>query len=147
MPTCALLHGSVPKPAKVLIVPGTDGRDYYFITGRLKELFIRGGVNYSPFDIDEVLTAVPGVKAAMAVGFENNFYGEEIGAYVQLEDGAELSEDDILDACRKVLPHAKSPKVVLFGADFPVTSTGKYQRNKLRPLFARWKNSQFRELR
>ncbi len=126
---------------------GPDRRDYYFITGRLKELFIRGGINYSPFDIDEVLNAIPGVKAAMAVGFENNFYGEEIGAYVQLEDGSTLSADDILDACRKDLPYAKSPKVVLFGSDFPVTSTGKYQRNKLKPLFARWKNSQFRELR
>ena len=126
---------------------GQDGRDYYFITGRLKELFIRGGVNYSPFDIDEVLTAIAGVKAAMAVGFENIYYGDEIGAYVQLEDSALLTPDDILDACRKELPYAKSPKVVLFGTEFPVTSTGKYQRNKLKPLFAKWKNSQFRETR
>lgn len=124
---------------------GSDGREYYFITGRLKELFIRGGINYSPFDIDEVLTAIPGIKAAMAVGFENNFYGEEIGAYVQLEEGATLTEDEIVAACLVDLPYAKSPKVVLFGTDFPVTSTGKYQRNKLKPLFAQWKNSLFRE--
>jgi len=123
---------------------GPDGRPYFFITGRIKELIIRGGVNYSPFDIDEVLNAIPGVKAAMAVGFENDFYGEEVGAYVQLEPGANLTEEDILRACRKVLPFAKSPKVVVFGDTFPVTSTGKYQRNKLKPLFEQWKSTQFR---
>lgn len=127
--------------------PGPDGRPYFFITGRIKELIIRGGINYSPFDIDEVLGAVPGVKAAMAVGFENDFYGEEIGAYVQLEAGAALTEDDVLSACREKLPFAKCPKVVVFGDTFPVTSTGKYQRNKLKPLFARWKDAEFRQTR
>jgi len=123
---------------------GEDGRDYYFITGRIKELIIRGGVNYSPFDIDEVLTAIPGVRAAMAVGFENDFYGEEIGAYVQLEEGATLTAEEILRHCREHLPFPKSPKVVVFGREFPVTSTGKYQRSRLKPLFAEWKEKQFR---
>jgi long-chain acyl-CoA synthetase len=124
---------------------GSDDRPYYFITGRLKELIIRGGVNYSPFDIDEVLNAIPGVRAAMAVGFDNVIYGEEIGAYVQREPGAQIEEADVIAACRERLPFAKSPKVVLFGDTFPVTSTGKYQRNRLKPLFAQWRNEQFRE--
>jgi long-chain acyl-CoA synthetase len=124
---------------------GPEGRAYFFITGRIKELIIRGGINYSPFDIDEVLNAIPGVKAAMAVGFENNYYGEEIGAYVQLEPGKTVSADEILRACRQHLSFARSPKVVVFGETFPVTSTGKYQRNKLKPLFAEWKDTQFRE--
>jgi long-chain acyl-CoA synthetase len=123
---------------------GPDGRPYFFITGRLKELIIRGGVNYSPFDIDEALNAIPGVRAAMAVGFENNFYGEEIGAYVQLEPGASLTEEEILRACAQTLPWAKCPKVVVFGEDFPVTSTGKYQRNRLKERFAAWKDAEFR---
>lgn len=123
---------------------GGDGRPYFFITGRLKELIIRGGVNYSPFDIDEVLCAIPGVRAAMAVGFENNFYGEEIGAYVQREPGAALTEDDILRACAAKLPFAKRPKVVLFGDDFPITSTGKYQRGRLKERFAPWRDAEFR---
>ncbi|HLK60757.1 MAG TPA: class I adenylate-forming enzyme family protein [Chthonomonadaceae bacterium] len=122
-----------------------DGRAYFFITGRIKELIIRGGVNYSPFDIDEVLNAIPGVKAAMAVGFENDFYGEEVGAYVQLEEGAQVTEGEVLAACRERLPFAKSPKVVLFGDTFPVTSTGKYQRNRLKPLFEKWKSVQFKK--
>jgi long-chain acyl-CoA synthetase len=124
---------------------GPDGRQYFFITGRLKELIIRGGVNYSPFDIDEVLCGIPGIKAGMAVGFENNFYGEEIGAYVQLEEGATVTADDIIAACRAKLPYSKSPKVVIFGDTFPVTSTGKYQRLQLKPLFAPWKDAEFRE--
>jgi long-chain acyl-CoA synthetase len=124
---------------------GPDGLLYFFITGRIKELIIRGGINYSPFDIDEVLNAIPGVKAAMAVGFENSFYGEEVGAYVQLEEGTQVTAEQIIAACRADLPYSKSPKVVLFGDTFPVTSTGKYQRNKLKPLFAEWKESQFRE--
>ena len=126
---------------------GRDGREYYFITGRLKELIIRGGVNYSPFDIDEVLNSINGIKAGMAVGFENNFYGEEVGAYVQLEEGASLTEEEIIRSCRASLPYAKCPKVVVFGDSFPVTSTGKYQRNKLKPLFEKWKDIQFREER
>jgi long-chain acyl-CoA synthetase len=121
-----------------------QGRMVFFITGRLKELIIRGGVNYSPFEIDEVLNAVPGVKAAMAVGFENDFYGEEVGAYVVAEPGSRLTEEEILAACAEKLPFAKRPKVVVFGTDFPVTSTGKYQRNRLKPLFAAWRGAQFR---
>jgi len=124
---------------------GKDGRPYFFITGRLKELIIRGGVNYSPFDIDEVLNAIPGVKAAMAVGFENDFYGEEVGAYVQREEGSNISDEEVIEACRAALPFSKRPKVVVFGETFPVTSTGKYQRNKLKPLFEEWKGVQFRE--
>jgi long-chain acyl-CoA synthetase len=124
---------------------GADGAAYYFITGRLKELIIRGGVNYSPFDIDEVLNSIAGVRAAMAVGFDNTIYGEEIGAYVQREPESQVSEADILAACRAALPFAKCPKVVVFGDTFPVTSTGKYQRNRLKPLFAEWRDTQFRE--
>lgn len=140
-------HGWFRSGDEGYFVNGPDGRPYFFITGRLKELIIRGGVNYSPFDIDEALCAIDGVKAGMAVGFENNFYGEEIGAYVQLENGASLTEDDILRACREKLPYSKCPKVVIFGDTFPVTSTGKYQRLHLRPLFARWKDAEFREKR
>lgn len=121
------------------------GRKFFFITGRLKELIIRGGVNISPLEIDEVLARCPNVKAAIAVGFENDFYGEEVGAYVQPVDGATLSEDEVIEFCRAHLPHNKLPKVVVFGTDIPVTSTGKYQRNKCKHLFLHWKAHQFRK--
>jgi len=121
------------------------GRRFFFITGRIKELIIRGGVNLSPFEIDEVLNRIPGVARGLAVGFENDWYGEEVGAYVRRAPGAELSAEEILAACRARLPFSKSPKVVVFGDDVPVTSTGKYQRVRLRPLFAEHKGTQFRE--
>lgn len=119
------------------------GRKFFFITGRLKELIIRGGVNISPFEIDEVLARIPGIDKAMAVGFENDWYGEEVGAYVCLKHGADVSEKEILAFCARELQASKCPKVVVFGHDFPVTSTGKYQRNKCKHLFADYKSEQF----
>jgi long-chain acyl-CoA synthetase len=121
------------------------GRRFFFITGRLKELIIRGGVNLSPFEIDEVISRIPGVARGLAVGFENDWYGEEVGAFVKLEPEADLDEAAILRACREKLSFAKAPKVVVFGEEIPVTSTGKYQRGRLRHLFAAHKSTQFRE--
>ncbi|TYP94739.1 long-chain acyl-CoA synthetase [Fodinibius salinus] len=122
-----------------------EGRPYFFITGRLKELIIRGGVNLAPLEIDEVINKAPGVKAGIAVGFENDWYGEEVGAYVELEEGAEEDEEAILAFCREHLPFSKSPKVVVFGDQIPVTSTGKYQRRKVTHHFKEWKDVQFRK--
>ena len=120
----------------------TQGRRYFFITGRLKELIIRGGVNIAPLEIDEVLARAPGVRAGIAVGFEHDLYGEEVGALVIPAEGA--SPERILAYCAQHLPFHKTPKVVLFTDALPVTSTGKYQRNRVKHLFARWRNVQFR---
>lgn len=122
------------------------GRPFFFITGRLKELIIRGGVNLAPLEIDEVLASAPNVKAAISVGFENDFYGEEVGALV-ISNGAEdeASKQSILEYCQKNLPFSKAPKVVVFTKELPVTTTGKYQRNKVKHLFAEWKGVQFRK--
>jgi acyl-CoA synthetase (AMP-forming)/AMP-acid ligase II len=122
------------------------GRRFYFITGRLKELIIRGGVNLAPLEIDEVINRAPGVKAGISVGFENDWYGEEVGAYVQMEAGVQGREDEIIAYCRYHLPFSKCPKVVVFGNDIPVTSTGKYQRMKVAHLFTQWKGTQFKDV-
>ena len=121
------------------------GRRFFFITGRIKELINRGGVKFSPFDIEEVLLQVPGVKVGLAVAFENTYYGEEVGAYVVLEDGAEVTAEAILEHCHQCMTFEKSPKVVIFGTDIPVTSTGKYQRLMLQERFAQWRDAQFRK--
>lgn len=122
---------------------GGEVRKFFFITGRLKELIIRGGVNIAPLEIDEVIMSHPGVKAGIAVGFDNDWYGEEVGAYVDPKEGSNLTEQELLDYCRSKLPFYKTPKVIIFGSDIPVTSTGKYQRNKLKHLFAAYKTVQF----
>ncbi|MCH7548920.1 MAG: acyl--CoA ligase, partial [Candidatus Krumholzibacteriota bacterium] len=62
-----------------------DAEGYLYIAGRIKELIIRGGINISPFEIDEVLMSMDGVRVGLAVGFDNRYYGEEVGAYVQLQ--------------------------------------------------------------
>jgi long-chain acyl-CoA synthetase len=125
-----------------------QGRQFFFITGRIKELINRGGVKFSPFDIEEVLLEIPGVKVGLAIAFENDYYGEEVGAYVVREDGATadtVDEAAILAHCRARMSFEKSPKVVIFGTEIPVTTTGKYQRLRLRDSFAAWKATQFRK--
>ncbi len=123
------------------------GRKYFFITGRIKELIIRGGVNIAPLEIDEVLMSLPEVKAGIAVGFDNDWYGEEVGALVLLKEGLDPNEytrASILNKCMECLPFYKTPKVVVFSDEIPVTSTGKYQRNKVKHLFADYKTVQYK---
>jgi long-chain acyl-CoA synthetase len=129
----------------------SEGRKNFFITGRIKELIIRGAVNISPLEIDEVLSGIDFVKSGIAVGFDNDWYGEEVGALILLKEGIAENKEDlsarILEHCRKNLPFFKSPKVVIFADSIPVTSTGKYQRNKVKHLFGEFKEVQFKELR
>jgi long-chain acyl-CoA synthetase len=126
------------------------GRPFFFITGRLKELIIRGGVNISPLEIDDLLKRHPGVKCAMAVPFEHRYYGEEIAAYVVPRHGAaSLTSAEVLAFCRSALPFWKRPKVILFGEQVPYTSTGKPKRLELKarlaPLLAAYRDHQFKD--
>ncbi len=120
------------------------GRAFFFITGRLKELIIRGGVNLSPLEIDEVLAHAPGVRSGICVGFDHRLYGEEVGAVIIPHEGAQA--DAILQYCQEHLPFAKAPKVIVFTDELPITSTGKYQRTKVKHLFSAWHDTQFQPL-
>jgi long-chain acyl-CoA synthetase len=127
-----------------------QGRRFFFVSGRLKELIIRGGVNISPLEIDDVLKSHPLVHFAMAVSFENRYYGEEIAAYVvPRESASPVTEADLLGHCRGVLPFFKCPKVILFGREVPYTSTGKPKRLELKArlasALAAYRNHQFKE--
>jgi long-chain acyl-CoA synthetase len=124
---------------------GPDGRQYFFITGRIKELIIRGGVNISPLEVEEVMNQCPGVKIALAVGFDNDWYSEEVGAYVVVQEGQAVTEEDLIQFCLTRLPYSKCPKVVKFGTEIPVTATGKYQRLKLTHLFKGYEATQFKK--
>jgi acyl-CoA synthetase (AMP-forming)/AMP-acid ligase II len=126
------------------------GRAFLFISGRIKELIIRGGVNISPLEIDDVLKGHPAVQFAMAVPFENRYYGEEIAAYVVPREGMDPpTEAAVLEYCRKRLPFSKRPKVVLFGQDVPYTTTGKPKRLELKArlavTLAAYRDTQFKE--
>lgn len=126
------------------------GRPFFFISGRLKELIIRGGVNIAPLEVDEVLRTHPLVRFAMAVPFEHRYYGEEIAAYVVPREGASPStEAELLAHSRQRLPFPKCPKVICFGQEIPYTSTGKPKRldlkARLAPLLAVYRDHQFRD--
>jgi long-chain acyl-CoA synthetase len=126
--------------------PGPSDRPAFFITGRIKELIIRGGHNISPFEIDEVLRGHPRVRFALAVPFDNRFYGDEVAAYV-VTDGP-LTEQEVLDFCAQRLDFAHQPKVVVFGDDVPYTATGKAKRLELKRRLAAqldaYRETQFR---
>ncbi len=106
-------------------------RRFFFITGRIKELIIRGGVNYSPLEIDEVLNAHPDVRYGLAVPFANRYYGDEIAAYVVPREAAHFDPEGLLAFCRERLDFAKCPKVVVLGDEVPYTTTGKAKRLEL----------------
>ncbi|MEO6419049.1 MAG: class I adenylate-forming enzyme family protein [Polyangiaceae bacterium] len=114
------------------------GNRLFFITGRLKELIIRGGEKLSPIAIEQrILGAIPELQGQLAIlGFAHESLGEEIGAYLEL---ASLSRElrVKLDGVLSALPADQAPKVVVYGAPhIPRTHTGKVQRMKLRPVFS-----------
>lgn len=111
------------------------GQDpYFFITGRMKELIIRGGANVSPLEVDAVLRSHPAVDFGLAVPFENRYYGEEIAAYVVTN--SPVTDEEILAHCARYLDWARQPKVVIQGDDVPFTATGKAKRLELRARLA-----------
>jgi long-chain acyl-CoA synthetase len=110
----------------------TDG--FYFITGRLKELIIKGGENIAPREIDEALLKHPAVLDVAAVGIPDANYGQEIMACIILKDDVSCSEVEMRDFCIKNLGKFRTPKVIKFVRDLPRGASGKVQRLKLLDL-------------
>ena len=108
-----------------------DADGFYFITGRLKELIIKGGENIAPREIDEALLKHPAVLEAAAVGIPDREYGQEILACVVLKPGAACSEADLRAHCLTELGRYKVPKSFRFVAELPKGPSGKVQRLKL----------------
>jgi len=108
-----------------------DADGYYFITGRLKELIIKGGENIAPREIDEALLKHPAVLEAAAVGVPDANYGQDIRACVVLKPGARLSLDDLQAFCLAELGRYKTPREFRFLAELPKGPSGKVQRLKL----------------
>ncbi len=108
-----------------------DADGFYFITGRIKELIIKGGENIAPREIDEALLKHPAVLDAAAVGIPDRHYGQDIMACIILRDGQQTSEDELRAFCDRELGRYKTPKVFRFVADLPRGPSGKVQRLKL----------------
>ena len=113
-----------------------DADGFVRVTGRTKDLIIRGGVNIAPLEIDEVLLEHPGVLDAAAVGVPDQIYGEEVVCYVVARPGSGLTEAAVLEHCRPVSRRRKLPKQVVIVADLPKSDRGKVLRDKLK---ADWK--------
>jgi fatty-acyl-CoA synthase len=107
---------------------------YYKITGRLKDMVIRGGENIYPREIEEFLFRHPAIEQAAVVGLPDPKYGEELCAWIKLKAGAAATESEIRDFCRAKLAHYKVPKYIKFVESFPQTVTGKIQKFKIRDL-------------
>jgi long-chain acyl-CoA synthetase len=113
-----------------------DGDGFFFITGRIKELIIKGGENIAPREIDEVLLRHPAVLDAAAVGVPDRHYGQEIMACVIKREGQACSEEDLRAFCIEHLGKYKTPKAFHFVSELPRGPSGKVQRLKLVDLFA-----------
>jgi fatty-acyl-CoA synthase len=109
-----------------------DGR--FKITGRIKDLIIRGGENVYPREVEEYLYTHPGIADVQIVGLPDTKLGEEVSAWIRLKDGASLTEDAVKDYCRGRIAHFKVPRYVVFVDAFPTTVTGKVQKYRLREL-------------
>ncbi|MGD9724200.1 MAG: AMP-binding protein [Pirellulales bacterium] len=107
---------------------------YYRITGRIKDMVIRGGENIYPREIEEFLFTHPAVEQSAVVGVPDAKYGEELCAWVKLKNGCTCTVDEIRDFCRGKLAHYKVPRYVKFVESFPQTVTGKIQKFKIREL-------------
>jgi long-chain acyl-CoA synthetase len=108
-----------------------DRDGFYFITGRIKELIIKGGENIAPREIDEALLRHPAVLEAAAVGIPDRDYGQDILAAIVLKPGAACREEELRAFCLDELGRFKTPKTFRFVADLPKGPSGKVQRLKL----------------
>jgi acyl-coenzyme A synthetase/AMP-(fatty) acid ligase len=114
-----------------------DEEGYLHVTGRAKELIIRGGVNISPAEIDAVLMQRPEVVDAATVGVPDDIYGEEVVAFVVLRPDVALGADDILHHCAAALPAFKAPKRIVVTDALPKSERGKLDRKALVEMWRR----------
>jgi acyl-coenzyme A synthetase/AMP-(fatty) acid ligase len=108
-----------------------DADGFLTLTGREKELIIRGGVNISPVEIDSCLMQCAEVIEAATVGVPDAVYGEEVVSYVVARPGAKLDTDALLRHCSTILPPFKAPKRIVLSPSLPKTERGKLDRKKL----------------
>jgi fatty-acyl-CoA synthase len=111
-----------------------DENGYYRITGRIKDMIIRGGENIYPREIEEFLYHMPGVKDVQVAAVPSKKYGEEVGAFIILHEGVEMNEFDVRDFCDGKIARYKIPKYIFFIKEFPMTGSGKIQKFKLKDL-------------
>ena len=121
-------------------VKNNDGN--FMVTGRIKDMIIRGGENVYPKEIEDFLYTMPGIKDVQVVGITSKKYGEEVGAFIILQPDVSMSEEDVRDFCRGKISRFKIPKYVFFVESYPMTSSGKIQKYLLREQGAKMAEEQ-----
>ncbi len=111
-----------------------DKDGYYRITGRLKDMIIRGGENVYPREVEEFLYTHPKVADVQVIGVPDERFVEEVMAWVMLKPGETADEDEIREYCKGKIAHYKIPRYVKMATEFPMTVTGKIQKFKMREV-------------
>ncbi|MDR1100647.1 MAG: AMP-binding protein, partial [Treponema sp.] len=111
-----------------------DETGNFRVTGRIKDMIIRGGENIYPKEIEDFLYTMPGIKDVQVVGITSKKYGEEVGAFIILHPDKNVGEEDVRDFCRGRISRFKIPKYIFFIDAFPLTSSGKIQKYVLRDM-------------
>jgi fatty-acyl-CoA synthase len=111
-----------------------DEHGYYRVTGRMKDLIIRGGENIAPAEVEEFIYQHPGVAQVQVVGIPDKKLGEVVAAFVIPGEGCKLTEEDVISFCRGKIASFKIPTLVRFISEFPTTSSGKIKKFELKKL-------------
>lgn len=111
-----------------------DENGYCKITGRIKQMIIRGGENIYPKEIEEFLYTHPKISDVQIYGVPDRKYGEQVMASIILKKGLEMGEDEVREFCRGKIANYKIPKYVKFVETFPMTASGKIQKFKMRDM-------------
>jgi fatty-acyl-CoA synthase len=141
-----IMRGYYQKPAETAAALTADGwlrtgdlalrtaDGYYRITGRIKDMIIRGGENIYPREIEEFLYTHPQIADVQVVGLPDERFGEVVSAWIRLKPGAALTEAEVRAFCRDRIAHYKVPRYVVFVEEYPTTVTGKVQKYRLREI-------------
>ncbi|WP_261511140.1 AMP-binding protein [Chryseobacterium paludis] len=114
-----------------------DSEGYITISGRIKDLIIRGGENISPKEIEDFLYTYPNILDVQIIGVPSEKFGEEVMAWVKVRNGFKVSEEELLDYCRTKIAHYKIPKYWKFVDEFPMTISGKIRKVEMREISVR----------
>ncbi|MHA7111730.1 AMP-binding protein [Sunxiuqinia elliptica] len=107
---------------------------FYQITGRIKDMIIRGGENIYPREIENFLYKMPEIEAIEVAGIPSPKYGEQVGAFIKIKEGMSLAEEDVKEYCRGQIARFKIPKYIFFVTEYPMTASGKIQKYKLKEV-------------
>jgi fatty-acyl-CoA synthase len=108
-----------------------DENGYFRITGRLKDMIIRGGENIYPREIEEFIYQHPKVLDVQVVGVPDEYYGEIVAAVIRAKEGVHLTKEEILTYCQGQISRHKIPSEIYFVKEYPMTASGKIQKYKI----------------